>query len=73
MNKNFFDNNKLYLKSVVDYKTRYHKKTNPVFANSPTNGDGTTLPQLVGGKKTKEFLKSGGSVKSGSDGTDGMS
>lgn len=35
MNKDFFDNNKLYLKSVVDYKTRYHKKPNPIFLQSP--------------------------------------
>ena len=26
MNKDFFDNNKLYLKSVVDYKTKKYKK-----------------------------------------------
>lgn len=26
MNKDFFDTNKLYLKSVVDYKTRYHTR-----------------------------------------------
>ena len=26
MNKDFFDNNKLYLKSVVDYKSRKFKK-----------------------------------------------
>lgn len=73
MNKNFFDNNKLYLKSVVDYKTRYHKKANPVFANSPTNGDGSTFPQIVGGKKATDLIKSRESVKSGSDGADGLS
>lgn len=39
MNKDFFDTNKLYLKSVADYKTRYHKKiANPVFLPSPPVG-----------------------------------
>jgi hypothetical protein len=54
MNKDFFDTNKLYLKSVVDYKTRYHKKPNPCFLESSlSNGnENPVLPMLVGKKET---------------------
>jgi hypothetical protein len=56
MNKDFFDTNKLYLKSVVDYKTRYHKKPNPLFLDA-ANVDPKTLPQLVSNtKKTTALL-----------------
>jgi hypothetical protein len=67
MNKDFFDSNKLYLKSVVDYKTRYHKKPNPLFLD--TTDPKTNLPQLVSNtKNTTALLNANKSVNSGSDG-----
>ena len=69
MNKDFFDTNKLYLKSVVDYKTRYYKKPNPLFLDTNNVDPKTNLPQLVSNtKNTTALLKDRNSVNSGSDG-----